>query len=376
MEVVGQLAGGVAHDFNNILAVIIGYNDLIEQDLGADHPILKYTQEIGLASQRATGLTHQLLIFSRKQTVQAVVLDLNEVIEGMDKMLRRLVDEHTEMSLICAKGLGNINGDSGYVGQILMNLVVNARDAMPSGGRITIETSEATLSENDERLQAGMLPGNYVVLSVSDTGTGMTEEVKAKMFDAFFTTKGLGKGTGLGLATCKMIVRQSSGSIEVHSEVGKGTTFKIYFPRINAPADPIFDARRTGRLLPRGTETLLLVEDEPSLRELAQNTLQIQGYEVLLASNGEEGLRVARERVGTPISLVITDIIMPIMGGKVMAEWLKTIYPDIKVLFTSGYTDEAINKQGVLEEGVEFLPKPYTRSTLSRKVREMLDGSQ
>jgi two-component system cell cycle sensor histidine kinase/response regulator CckA len=374
MEVVGQLAGGVAHDFNNILSVIIGYNDLIEQELGSDHPIQKYSEEIRLASQRATGLTQQLLIFSRKQTVQAVVLDINEVVESMDKMLRRLVDEHTEMSLVCGRGLGQIKGDSGYVGQLLMNLVINARDAMPGGGKLTIETSAATLVENDPRLHPPMAPGRYIVLSVSDTGTGITEEVKARMFEAFFTTKGLGKGTGLGLATCRMIVQQSGGFIDVVSEVGQGTTFRIYFPRIDEPVDPVAAARKTGSLLPRGTETLLLVEDEPSLRELAQNTLRRQGYDVLLASNGEDGLRVARECTGAPISLVITDIIMPKMGGKVMAEWLKTIYPDIKVLFTSGYTDEAIINHGVLSKGVEFLPKPYTRSTLSRKVREMLDA--
>jgi len=340
-----------------------------------ENPIQKYTEEIRLASQRAAGLTQQLLLFSRKETVQAVVLNLNDVVESMDKMLRRVVDERIEMSVICAKELGQIKGDSGYVGQLLMNLVVNARDAMPNGGKLIIETSTVTLTADEIRLHPRILPGRYVVLSVSDTGTGMTDEVQAKIFEAFFTTKGLGKGTGLGLATCQMIVRQSGGSIEVCSEVDKGTTFKIYFPRIDATADPVSDARQTARLLPRGTETLLLVEDEPSLRQLAQNTLQIQGYEVLLASNGEDGLRVARERKGTPISLVITDIIMPIMGGKVMAEWLKTIYPDIRVLFTSGYTDEAVSKQGILDEGVEFLPKPYTRSTLSRKIREMLDAT-
>jgi two-component system cell cycle sensor histidine kinase/response regulator CckA len=374
MEVVGQLASGVAHDFNNILAVIIGYNDLIAEDLGADHSLQKYTEEIRLASQRASGLTQQLLIFSRKQIVQAVVLNLNEVVESMDKMLRRFIDEHTEMSLLCAKEIGQIKADSGYVGQVLMNLVVNARDAMPNGGKLTIETSTITLPENDTRLPPGSTPGKYTVLSVSDTGTGITDEVKTHLFEAFFTTKGSGKGTGLGLTTCQTIVQQSGGFIDVFSEVGKGTTFRVYFPRIDQPIDLFIEARKTGPLLPRGTETLLLVEDEPSLRRLAQNTLQIQGYEVLLASNGEDGLQMAREHKGAPIRLVITDVIMPKMGGKVMAEWLKTAYPDLKVLFTSGYTDDAIASHGVLNESVEFLPKPYTRSTLSRKVRKMLDA--
>ena len=373
MEVVGQLASGVAHDFNNILSVIVGYNDLIAEVLGADSSVFKYTEEIRLASQRANGLTRQLLIFSRKQTVQAVILNLNEVVESMDKMLRRFVDEHTEMSFLCSKEIGQIKADSGYVGQVLMNLVVNARDAMPNGGKLTIETSIVTLAENDPPLHTGSTPGNYVVLSVSDTGTGMTEETKTHLFEPFFTTKGLGKGTGLGLTTCQTIVQQSGGFIDVTSEVNRGTTFRVYFPRVDQPIDPVVEARRTG-LLPHGTETLLLVEDEPSLRQLAQNTLQLQGYEVLLASNGEDGLHVAREHKGAPIRLVITDVIMPKMGGKVMSEWLKTAYPRLKILFTSGYTDDAIASHGVLHESFEFLSKPYTRASLSRKVREMLDA--
>jgi two-component system, cell cycle sensor histidine kinase and response regulator CckA len=372
MEVVGQLASGVAHDFNNILAVIMGYNDLIAQELGIDHPLHKYAEEIRLASERASGLTRQLLIFSRKQTVQTTVLDLNEVVESMDKMLRRFIDENTEMSFICAKEIGQIKADSGYIGQVLMNLVVNARDAMPNGGKLAIETSTVTLDENDLRIRPGTLPGSYVVLSVSDTGTGMTDEVKAHLFEAFFTTKGLGKGTGLGLTTCQTIVQQCGGFIEVCSEVDRGTTFRAYFPRVDQPINPVVEARRTGPLQ-RGTETLLLVEDEPALRHLAQNALQLHGYKVLLASNGQDGLRVAHEHKGAPIRLVITDVIMPKMGGKVMAEWLKTAHPNLKVLFTSGYTDDALAHHGVLNEGIEFLPKPYTRSALSRKVREILD---
>jgi CheY-like chemotaxis protein len=231
-----------------------------------------------------------------------------------------------------------------------------------------------TLDENHARLHPGLLPGDYVVLSVSDTGTGMTEEVKAHLFEAFFTTKALGKGTGLGLTTCQTIVQQSGGFIDVVSEVGKGTTFRAYFPRVDLPIEPVVEARKTGAL-PCGTETILLVEDEPALRHLAQSSLQIQGYNVLLASNGHDGLRVAREHKGAPIRLVITDVIMPKMSGKVMAEWLNTTYPNLKVLFTSGYTDDDIAHHGVLNKGIEFLSNPYTRATLARKVREMLDAS-
>jgi PAS domain S-box-containing protein len=373
MEVVGQLASGVAHDFNNILGVIIGYSDLVKSELDSDSPARKYIEEIRLASERAAGLTRQLLVFSRKQTVQPVVLDLNEVVKDLDKMLRRLVDEHIEMTIVPGKQTGRIKADAGYVGQVLMNLVVNARDAMPNGGKLTIATNNVTLDENYARTHTGAIPGDYVMLSVSDTGTGMTDETKARLFEAFFTTKPKGKGTGLGLATCQNIVQQSGGHIGVYSEAGKGATFKIYFPRVEQPADLSTKPVETSPL-PRGTETLLLVEDEMSVRHLACSILESQGYNVLRANNGQEGLRVARECKGRPIHLVITDVIMPQMGGKVMAEWLKTTYPDIKVLFTSGYTDDAIAQHGVLEPGVAFLPKPYTTATLARKVRAMLDN--
>ena len=237
MEVIGQLASGVAHDFNNILAVIMGYSDLMTTDLGPDSPLQKYAEEIRHASERAAGLTRQLLVFSRKQTVQPVVLDLNEVVKDLDKMLRRLIDENIEMTIVPGKQIGRVKADSGYVGQVLMNLVVNARDAMPNGGKLTIATNNVTLDENYARTHPGAIPGDYVMLSVSDTGTGMTDEVKAHLFEAFFTTKPKGKGTGLGLATCQTIVQQSGGHIGVYSEVGKGTTFKIYFPRVEQPLD-------------------------------------------------------------------------------------------------------------------------------------------
>jgi two-component system cell cycle sensor histidine kinase/response regulator CckA len=394
MEVIGQLAGGVAHDFNNILAVIMGYSDLIMSDLGPDSPLRKYAEEIQHASERAAGLTRQLLVFSRKQTVQPVVLDLNDVVKDMDKMLRRLIGGNIEMTMIPGKQIGRIKADSGYVGQVLMNLVVNARDAMPNGGRLTIATGNVTLDENyslcgvgvcaspggaplltpqGKRTHPGAIPGDYVMLSVSDTGTGVTDEVKAHLFEPFFTTKPSGKGTGLGLATCQTIVQQSGGHIGIYSEVGKGTTFKIYFPRVEQPLEVAARLIQAGPL-PRGTETLLVVEDEPAVRHLACGVLEAQGYTVLCASNGQDGLRAVHEHKGSPIRLVVTDVIMPLMGGKVMTEWLKTTHPGLKILFTSGYTDDAITHHGVLEPRVAFLPKPYTPGILARKVRAMLDN--
>jgi signal transduction histidine kinase len=372
MEVVGHLASGVAHDFNNILFIIMGHNDMAATELGPNHPVRLHTEAIRHAAERAAGLTRQLLVFSRKQTVQPVVLDLNEVVRDLAQMLRRLIDETIEMRIVPGNEIGRVKTDSGQVGQVLMNLVVNARDAMPSGGKLSIATNNVTLDEHYTRSHPGAGPGDYVMLSVSDTGTGMTEEVKARLFEAFFTTKPLGKGTGLGLATCQTIVQQSGGHIAVYSEIGLGTTFKVYFPRVQLPLDAAAKSTQTGPP-PRGTETLLIVEDEPAVRQLAQSVLEAQGYEVLSASNGRDGLRAARAHKGAPIRLVVTDVVMPQMGGKVMTEWFKTTNPALKILFTSGYTDDAIAHHGVLDAGVEFLSKPYTPAMLARKVREMLD---
>jgi signal transduction histidine kinase len=372
MEVIGQLASGVAHDFNNILGVIIGYGDLIMADLEADSPLRKYVEEIRQAAKRGAGLTRQLLVFSRKKNVQPIVLDLNDVVKNVDKMLHRLIGENIEMMITPGKEIGRIKADFGYIGQVLMNLAVNARDAMPNGGKLTIATSNVALNEDHARTHAGTIPGDYVLLCVTDTGTGMTREVKARMFEALFTTKPAGKGTGLGLTTCQTIVKQSGGHIDVESEVGKGTTFKIYFPRVDKPLETAAGTDQTGPL-PRGTETLLVVEDEPAVRYLARGVLEARGYEVLLASDGQDALQVAHKHQGSPIRLVVTDVIMPLMSGKAMADQLKTTYPDLKVLFTSGYTDDAIAHHGVLERGVEFLAKPYTPATLTSKVREMLD---
>jgi len=372
MEVVGQLAGGVAHDFNNILAVIIGYCDLTMQKPGPDQETRGYLEAIRAAAERAAGLTRQLLIFSRKQTVQPVVLDVNGVVAGMINLLKRLLDENVELEVVQGKDLGLVKADSGYIGQVLMNLVVNARDAMPQGGKLVVETRHVTLDNRSALEHPGAPPGDYVMMTVSDTGTGMTGEVKARLFEPFFTTKPKGKGTGLGLATCQTIVKQCGGCIEVQSEIGRGATFQVYLPRLGQSAAPAPADAMTGPS-PRGTETLLLVEDEPAVRHLAVNVLRSLGYEVLSASNGQDGLHEARNHKGAPIRLAVTDVIMPRMGGKVMGEWLKAAFPDLKVLFTSGYTDDAIAQHGVLDAGVDFLPKPYTPSALARKVRAMLD---
>jgi two-component system cell cycle sensor histidine kinase/response regulator CckA len=373
MEVIGQLAGGIAHDFNNILAVIMGYADLTMQALSPSDAHWSHLETIRSAAQRAAGLTRQLLIFSRKQTVKLLVLDLNEIVTDSEKMLQRLIDENIEMVIVPGEKVGHVRADSGYLGQVVMNLVVNARDAMPNGGKLTIATSNATLDEEYVRTHRGAVAGKYVMVSVSDTGTGMSDEVKAHLFEAFFTTKPKGKGTGLGLATCHTIVQQSSGHISVDSAIGKGTTFKVYFPRVDQPVDEGTRRFHKGPL-PRGTETLLVVEDEPSVRHLARTVLEAQGYIVLTAPNGQDALHAARDHKGSPIQLVITDVIMPLMGGKVMAEWLKATYPAVKILFTSGYTDEAITGTETQQNGIEFLPKPYTPGTLIHKIREMLDN--
>ena len=375
MEILGHLAGGVAHDFNNMLGVILGYCDLMTPGLEAGTQQRKCAEEIHQAAERAVGLTRQLLLFCRKQAVQPVVLDLNEIVHSMDKILRRLIDENVELDFVPGKQLGRIKADAGQIGQVLMNLAVNARDAMPNGGKLRIETANVTLDESFTAAHAGATPGHYVMLAVSDTGTGMSDEVRAHLFEAFFTTKPKGKGTGLGLATCQTIVKQGDGFIEVQSGLGTGTTFKSYFPQVDEPL-PAPALATKGSPLACGTETLLLVEDEPSVRHLACNILELQGYTVLRANNGQEGLRITRQNNGGLIRLVITDVVMPQMSGTVMAEWLKATYPDLKILFTSGYTEEAIGQHGVLEPGVVFLPKPYTPAALALKVRELIDGKE
>lgn len=373
MAVVAQLVGGVAHDFNNILAVILGYSELTMQDLGPDHPLRGPIGAIRHAAERGAGLTRQLLVFSRKETVLPTVIDLNEVLGNMDSMLRQLIDENIELTLTPGIQIGRVKADPGYVGQVLMNLVVNARDAMPDGGKILVATSDVTLDESYTAQHPGVVCGDYVMLSVTDTGSGISDEIRAHLFEPFFTTKPTGRGTGLGLTTCQTIVQQSGGHIGLYSEIGKGTTFKVYLPRV-ARLPGVTTRPLQPEPLPCGTETLLVVEDDLDVRHLVCKVLRAQGYNVLEASNGQEGLRTVLGHSGPIIRLVISDVIMPQMGGKVMAGWLEARIPDLKVLFTSGYTEDAIAYHGGLNPGTAFLPKPYTISTLSRKVRELLDA--
>ena len=371
IEAMGRLAAGVAHDFNNILTAITGHSELLLRQLDADDPRRKNAEQIEKVAYLAAGLTRQLLIFSRKQVIEPRVLDLNAVILDIKKMLRRLIGEDIEFCTLLDPAAGHIKADPGQIEQVIMNLAVNARDAMPNGGKLTVTTANITPDKNHLKNFPDMDAGDYVMLAIADTGTGMSEEVKAHLFEPFFTTKPSGKGTGLGLATCFGIVKQNTGHINVQSELGSGTTFKIYFPQVLSAIEPL-RVRNLPTGVAGGNETVLLVEDEPVVRELAVATLREKGYTVVEAVNGEEGLRLARQHDGK-IDLVLTDVVMPVMGGKEMADALRTSHPDTKVLFTSGYTEDALGHHGVLRPGILFLPKPYLTATLARKVREVLD---
>jgi two-component system, cell cycle sensor histidine kinase and response regulator CckA len=372
MEAVGRLGGGIAHDFNNLLTVIKGYSQLSLLDLKESDPLWGNIQEIQKATQRATDLTRQLLAFSRRQILDLKVLDLNILLRDLDKMLRRIIGEDIELVTLLSGDLGRVKIDPGQIEQVIFNLAVNARDAMPSGGKLLIETTNVELDKEYANAHIGVVPGRYVKLSVSDTGIGMSQEVREKVFEPFFTTKDKGKGTGLGLSTVYGIVKQSGGNIWVYSEPGHGTTFKIYLPRVEEQLDT-FHALDETDYSPRGSETVLLVEDEQEVRLLAHRLLSQQGYRVLEATNGVEALHVAQEHGGEKIHLLLTDVVMPQMGGKELADQLKILRPDIKVLYTSGYTDNAVVHQGVLNPGTHFLQKPFSLKTLSHKVREVLD---
>ncbi|HPQ71034.1 MAG TPA: PAS domain S-box protein [bacterium] len=373
MEAVGRLAGGVAHDFNNLLTGISGNLQLALLDLKKSDPLTETLEEIRKAADSATALTRQLLAFSRKQIIEPKVLDLNELIEAMHKMLVRLIGEDIQLQTLAGEDLGVVKIDQGQFEQILVNLAVNARDAMPNGGKLIVETANVELNEEYCRLRSYSSPGAYVMLAVSDTGAGMSEEVKAHLFEPFFTTKEKGKGTGLGLATIYGAVKQAGGNVEVYSEEGKGTTFKVYLPRVEEKAEKPALFGRTNEM-PGGKETILLVEDEEIVRNLAIKVLKRLGYKVLHADSGGDALLLA-EQYNEPIHLLLTDVVMPVMNGRQLAERLSTIHPEAKVLFTSGYTENIIVHHGVIDEGVRFISKPYSPGDLAKMVRRTLDGA-
>lgn len=371
MESIGKLAGGIAHDFNNLMTAVTGYSELALRSLEGEDSLRYKIEEIKKAGERAASLTRQLLAFSRKQVLQPRVIDLNSVVTGMARMLARMIGEHIDLRLELNSSLGQIKADPGQIEQVLLNLAVNARDAMPNGGSLSVATQNIQLSSEAARSNSALEPGQYVMLSVSDSGCGMDSAIQSQIFEPFFTTKEVGKGTGLGLSTVYGIVKQSGGYIWVYSEVGQGTSFKIYLPRIEEAMEETANETEVQRVV-RGTETILLVEDEQCVRDLAQAVLEDYGYSVIAASNGREGLDLARDFAGS-IDLVVTDVIMPQMGGREMAERLKELRSDTKVLFVSGFTDDAILDHGVLDEDVFFMQKPFSPDALAMKAREILD---
>ena len=376
LAVVGQLAGGIAHDFNNILTAILGISELILSTLPKDDP-LKLREDIESISrvgQRAVDLVKQLLAFSRRQILVTKTLYLNAVITDIEKMLKRLIGEDIELIVNTAPELGNVQADPVQIEQIILNLAVNARDAMPNGGKLIIETANVKLDDAYCKLgKVSLSPGDYVMMAISDTGTGMSEDVKSKVFEPFFTTKEKGQGTGLGLSTVYGIVKQSHGDILVYSEENKGTTLKVYLPLVKQPTHESCKPVKNGKKLPRGKETILLVEDEDEVRNLTARVLKKQGYNVLKAKEGKSALSLAESYDGS-IDLLVTDVIMPYMNGKALAEKLTTKRSDIKVLFISGHIDSMITQHGILEDDVEFLQKPFTADILSHKIRSVFDN--
>lgn len=371
MEAVGRLAGGVAHDFNNLLTAILGYGEMLLLDLPADDPRHYYAAQIISTAEHASALTRQLLAFGRKQIIQPRILNLNEVILGMEKMLRRLLGEDLEMVSLLEPVLGAVKADPGQMDQVIMNLAVNARDAMPLGGLLTIETENVDLDEAYAGDHLEVSPGPYVMLAVSDTGTGMDAATQAHIFEPFFTTKEPGKGTGLGLSTVFGIVKQSRGHIWVYSELGKGTTFKVYLPRVAEPAAPLHPVAAPAASL-QGSETILVVEDDEQLRDVICQTLRAYGYTVLEARHGNEAILVCGRHQG-PIHLVLTDVVMPGISGAELIERLAPLGRKIKVLFMSGYTEDTAVLHSLLAAGVPFLEKPFKMLNLATKVREVLD---
>jgi PAS domain S-box-containing protein len=370
LEAVGRLAGGVAHDFNNLLSVILSYSALILADLAPEDPMRGEVAEIEAAGKRAAELTRQLLAFGRRQMLQPRVVDPAQIVTGMERMLRRLIGEDVDLTLHRDPGAGSVKVDPGQLEQVVMNLVVNARDAMPRGGRLTIETANVELDERYAAEHVGVVPGPYVVLSVTDTGTGMDEATQARIFEPYFTTKEVGKGSGLGLSMVFGIVQQSGGNIWVYSEPERGTTFRIYLPRAEealsaslAPAPPP---------VLRGTETVLLVEDDERVRNAVRTSLERYGYEVLVARDDRHAAQIAQER-RRPIHVLLTDVIMPRVSGPELAEKLTATRPEMKVVYMSGYTNQAIIQHGTLGAEIDFVQKPVIPAALARKVREVLD---
>ena len=372
MEAIGSLAGGVAHDFNNLLSVILSYTSFAVQQTSAGDPLREDLLEVHKAAERAVGLVRQLLAFSRKQVLQPVTLSLNQVVVEIDKMLRRILGEDIDLVQVLTPDLGVIHADPGQIEQVLMNLVVNARDAMPEGGKLTIETSNVQLDDQYAAAHVGVVPGSYVLLAVTDTGCGMDEQIRARLFEPFFTTKTTGKGTGLGLSTVYGIVKQSRGNIWVYSEPGQGPTFKIYLPCASATATDPASQPAPVAATTQSSETVLVVDDEAALLRVAKRILEAAGYSVLTAAAGEEALRVSAEHSGK-IHVLLTDVVMPQMSGRVLAKELTAARPGIKVIYMSGYTDNAIVHHGVLDPGTHFVSKPFTTSQLTRKVRDVLD---
>jgi CheY-like chemotaxis protein len=373
MEAIGQLAGGIAHDFNNLLTVISGNTELLQSDTPADDPKRGPLTDIRTAGERAANLTRQLLAFSRKQILEAKLVDVHEVIGNIERMLHRLIGEDVDLVTDFAADPSWVKVDPGQLEQVIMNLALNARDAMPRGGRITIRTRTVDPKEPaDLEETAGQRLRPKVAISISDTGSGIPPEVKAHLFEPFFTTKGVGKGTGLGLATVYGIVKQSGGDVRVESELGKGATFTIILTSQPAPPQSS-DSRASLRAVPRGTETVLVVEDEDAVRRIVKIALESTGYRVIETRNGPEALEAARTHEGR-IHLIVTDVVMPEMSGREVAARIGEIHPGAKVLFMSGYTDDAVMRHGIVGSTVAFLQKPFSPFTLARKVREVLDG--
>ncbi len=377
MEAIGRLAGGIAHDFNNVLSVILSYADFMLADLVEGEPMRDDIEQIHSAGRRAADLTRQLLAFSRQQPMHVQLVDVNEVLANSEKMLRRLLGADVTLTLLPAAKVDGIKVDPGQLEQVILNLAVNARDAMPQGGRLTIETKNVELDADYASLHHEVVPGSYVMIAVTDTGIGMDKATQARVFEPFFTTKDVGKGTGLGLATVFGIVKQSSGHIWLYSEPGEGTTFKVYMPRAAAGAvSPAPTPTHTQRIpvSRHGTETVLVVEDDEQVRAIVVGTLRRRGYRVIEASNGGEAFLICEQHTAT-IHLLLTDVVLPRMSGRQLAERVSALRPSMRVLYMSGYTDDAVLQHGILESDVAYLQKPITPESLTRKVREVLDDS-